>query len=204
MSVTIEVEGRALLSTEQRDRMLVFMKTLGEIKTISRAMVDFSGMNRTRTVVLRMNNGALELVAKTGKLSDTVRNEVQLSLSPNTPLEYALHWLAIMGYTEAMVSLRKLYVVRNGELEYSLRDILTRDFRRASTLLEVEVVNVKDGAEQAAVTKANSTLQSHSLISLGTEEWEGWVKKTYDEVDQPFTYSHEMAKTLAISLSRIY
>jgi hypothetical protein len=203
MSDVIEVESRVLLSSEQRDDMLSFMSTLGEVKTISRVMVDFSGKDRSRTVVLRVNNGTLELVAKTGKLSDVVRHEAQLWLSSSVSLENALHWLAIMGYTEAMVSLRKMFVVRTKELEYSLRDVLAQDLRRASTLLEVEVLNVKNGTEQAAVAKVNNALRVHGLIPLSAKEWEGWVKRTYDEVDQPFKYSPEAVKALSTSLDRM-
>src|SRR5687767_12224150 len=113
----IEVEARTLLTPGQREEMLAYMHTLGEVQEIERVMIDFSGENRKRTIALRVNSGRQQLVAKTGGLTDTVRQEARISIDPADSLEQTLNCLAIMGYTHGMLSLRRMFVVKAERLE---------------------------------------------------------------------------------------
>ena len=197
----IEIEARALLSLEKREEMLGYMHTLGEVKKINRVMIDFSGENRQRTVVLRIDNGQQQLIAKTGSLSDMVRREAQITVGPTNSLEQTLGYLEIMGYTHAMLSLRSMFVVKAERVEYSMRDVLHHDtHERVSTLIEIEALTVAEGAEEVASQEIHAALVAHDLLPLGKTDWEQWVKETYEKVDRPFGNSHENAKTLTASL----
>jgi hypothetical protein len=197
----IEIEDRALLSPIQRDKMLDYMQTLGVVKEIRRVMIDFSGENRIRTITLRINNGVQELVVKSGGLSDERRQEAQLELAAHVSLGQTLSYFAIMGYTDAMVSQRSMFVAKTEKIEYSLRDVLAYDTgSRVSTLLEIEARNVVAGEEQAAGATVQQAFEAHDITPLTHLEWEQWVKETYDHVDHRFQYTPENARAIAASL----
>ncbi|HSW66294.1 MAG TPA: hypothetical protein VLI54_04130 [Bacillota bacterium] len=198
---TIEVEARALLLPEQRTAMLAYMHTLGPVQETNRVMFDFSGEDRSRTVTLRLNNGRQELVAKTGKLTDGVRREAKVLLNAKNTLEQALSYLAIMGHTAGMLSLRKVYAVKADGLEYSMRDILRGgSLERASTLLEIEALNVAEGQEQAASQKVHGAFEAQGLSPLSGPQWEQWVRDTYQNVDQSFENTPESVQQVVQAL----
>jgi hypothetical protein len=198
----IEVEARALLSSDQREKMLAYMHMLGEVSTVKRVMIDYSGANRERTVVLRINNGAQSLVAKTGKLADTVRQEAEVIIASEQSLEDTLSYLAIIGHTQAMISMRTLFVIRHEGLEYSVRDVLDQDtLERVSTLLDIEAMDTQKGSEAAAQHAVEEAFAKHDLSPLSATEWEQWVDDTYKQVDRTFVYSPEQARSLAILLA---
>jgi len=198
----IEVEARALLSPAQRESMLDYMRTLGEVQEISRVMIDFSGEDRERTVALRVNNGRQQLIAKTGSLTDTVRTEAMVPVEAQNSLEQTLNYLAVMGYSQGMLSLRHMFVVKTGELEYSVRDVLAHNtLERVSTLLDIEALNVAEGDEQAAKQRVYVAFAAHELSPLSEIEWTQWVRETYEQVDRPFENSPGSARSLASSLT---
>jgi len=198
----IEVEARTVLSRQQRDDMLAYMRTLGPLHEIDRVMMDFSGHDRTRTVMLRVNNGVQELVAKTGALADDVRHEASLKFAPESTFGEALSYLNIMGYSQALVFLRKMFVVTSG-VEYSLRDILAPDTKlRMSTLLEIEARSVQAGQEAAAREQVHKVLVTHNLTALDKPGWEHWVADTHRQSSILFEYSPENAAALAESLTK--
>jgi hypothetical protein len=82
----IEIEARTVLSLPERESILAYMDTLGEIKKIRRVMIDFSGIDRTRTVVLRVNNGQQSLVTKTGVLQTQYGKSQKYLLIPHRVL----------------------------------------------------------------------------------------------------------------------
>jgi hypothetical protein len=203
MTSNIEIESRALLSVDQRGEMLRYMETLGKIEEVERTMIDFSGRDRGRTVVVRVNNGVQELVAKSGKLTDSIRQETRLQLPIETPLEQTLSYLAIMGYGDAIVSVRKMFTVQTADLEYSIRDILSSSTgTRVSTLFEIEALHVTEVDKQAALAKVKKAFGVHGIEPLSKDEWRRWVEETQEHVDRSFAYSPEAANALAQSLRK--
>jgi hypothetical protein len=197
----IEVEARALLTPLQRTTILDYMYSLGPVAEVSRVMVDFSGEARTRTVTLRANDKQLELVAKSGDLGSSARHEAVMPLTGNASLEAALSYLHIMGYTNGMVSLRRIFTVQKDGLEYALKDVLNADtMERASCLLEVEALDVGPGGEKAAGERVRHELLDQNLEPLGVKGWEQWVHQVYAAHDKPFVYSPEAAAALTESL----
>lgn len=200
--MSIEIESRSLPTARQREELLQYMHSLGPVQKVQRIMIDFSGNNRERTVTLRSNNGKQELVVKSGTLTDEIRQEAILTLDPETSLETSLQYLALMGYTEAMVSLRTMFIVATDQFEFSLRDVISPDTQTvASTLLEVEARQVIPGDEDAAAKAVHQTMKEHSLEPLDKAGWEAWVHDIYEHVDRPFHYSPDNAHTLAEQLA---
>ncbi|HEY2004621.1 MAG TPA: hypothetical protein VGH44_05920 [Candidatus Saccharimonadia bacterium] len=195
----IEIEARAILSAAQRNATLDRMQALGSVQKITRVMIDFSGEDRHRTVTLRINDGLQELVAKSGGLADNARQEVLLHLVPESSLEASLHYFALMGYTDAMISLRRMYVVQSDEFEYSLRDVLSlSDYSRISTLFDLEALKVPAGSEDKVMRKVDHELKAWGLEPLNKAGWKNWVREIYDHVDKPFSYSLQSASDLAV------
>jgi hypothetical protein len=198
----IEVEARALLSLDQRQEVLAYMQNLGQLQEIARVSIDFSGENRTHSIALRVNDGRRELVAKTGGLADSVRREAPIKIDPQTTVEQALSCLAIMGHTQAMVSLRRMFVVRTNTLEYSVRDVLDQtSHQRVATLLDIEALNVAAGAEETAITKVYAACNALHLTPLTKQAWKAWVAEIYQNVDVPFENNPTNAAALVRSIA---
>lgn len=199
----IEVESRALLSSAERATMLDHMRTLGAIRKIHRVSIDFSGEDRTRSVMLRFNNGMPELIAKSGTLTDGIRQEAPLPLAQGVSLEHCLEYMAIMGYRDAMVCLRKMFVTKTSDFEYSLRDVLAYDTHaRVSTLFDLEALGVIKGKEHLAHQETRQALDALGVTPLSDRAWEQWVKETHEHADQPFHYSPANVRALVASLEK--
>lgn len=200
----IEVELRSLLSSAERDRVLKRMQEMGSVLQIIRVMVDYSGENRVRTVTLRINNGVRELVAKSGGLADNARQEAVIPLGADVPIEECLRYLYLMGYSDAMVSLRGMYVIKTPEFEYSVRDVLglgTKDVY--STLFDLEVMNSSGETQAEDLARADRELRSLGLIPLDADGWTAWVHDVYERVDKRFHYSEVSARKLASLLREL-
>jgi hypothetical protein len=95
-----------------------------------------------------------------------------------------------MGYTQGMLSLREMFVVRTEQLEYSVRNVLRLDnLECVSTLLDVEALGVEPDGEQLAQQLISEELSRHKITALLPAEWERWVRDTYEKVDLPFENS---------------
>jgi hypothetical protein len=199
----IELERRAVLSSEQRHAVLNRMRTLGDIIESRRVIVDFSGENRERTVALQIDDGQQVLVAKTGKLTDTARIEAKVETAADTPLVQTLSYLAILGYQEGMLSVRHKFDVQTPDLKYSVRDVLAQDtMERTYTLFEIEARNVTSENAGAAEQKVLDAFAIQSITPMENAEWSQWVRDVHERVDRPFHYSPENAQALLESLEK--
>jgi hypothetical protein len=202
MPSAIEVERRALLTAERRETFLGYLHNLGPVSEIGRVMIDYSEESRTRTVMIRINNGQQEIVTKTGSLTDDVRQEVLSPLPTDMPLEQTLTMMASKGYILAKVSRREMHVLQTGGLEYSVRDVISGSTgSRTSTLLEIEATQVAPGDEQSALAKINQAFTTHDITPMNGDEWTRWVARTHEHDDQTFMYTPEAARVLTASLA---
>jgi hypothetical protein len=201
----IELERRALLDNRQRDNMLKFMNSIGEIKQVKRIMIDFSGENRSRTVMIRVNNDKIEIVAKSGALADTVRVEANLQLRTETTLEEALNYMAVMGYEQADVFIRHMHIVNDGELEFSVRDVFDpRTGNHTSTLFDLEAIQIQSEEQIDEMgKKLMETFRKHNLEVLSPEKWTKWANENHQKYSLHFQYSEQNIEKLIEIISSI-
>lgn len=200
MSSMIEVERRSVLDQVEREKILKYMSTLGQVQQFTRVMIEFSGVDRTFSAKIRINDGKAQLVAKTGSLEDESRREAEIELTDS--LEVALNFMGILGHTHASVARRIVHEVVHDGLTISLRDIIDgHSGKRRDSLFEVEAIAEDDADVPAILERLDQFLESHQLTRIEGDAWKQWVDYNHTKVDLDYTYSPEAAAELAASLA---
>lgn len=194
-----EIEERALLSQEQHEAVYEHLKTLGNVKTSRRVMINYNALDyeRQKTVELRLNDGLLTKVTKTGVFGGTMQEE---TIQIDTPLQAALQDMADQGYTHAKVSLRIRHVVIHSDYEYCLRDVLRYDDPSTHSyppLFEIEAQAGTLQNETAIRQEIHAILTSLGINAVSTDEFKLWSEYNHTKVDGNFIYSPQKAVQLA-------
>ncbi len=182
--------------------MLEYMHILGDVIPVARATVDYSGHNRTRTVMVRANNGVSEFVQKTGSLTADAREENTKVFPADVSFDEALAYAAERGHTQGILFVRKMFEVETPRFTYSLRDVVSLENKRSSTLFELEASKayIAEVGPHEALEQADETLLAHDLVPLDGVGWMTWVARIHEEVDRPFSYTPAAAVALTASL----
>ena len=180
--------------------MLEHMASVAKLKNFSRVMIEYSEVDRSHTAKIRINDGRVELVAKSGQLEDETRREAALDKLDS--FEDALAFMAIIGYQQAKVCIRNVFEVDSQHFNLSLRDIISgKDGLVKDSLFEVESlaeVTASNSAEIASLL--DDFFKVHKLQPLAAQQWKDWVEATHSQLDIPFSYSPAQASKLANQL----
>lgn len=199
MQSTIEIEERALVDENQYQTILAHMQKIGTVHTSRRVMVNFTAMqyDRTKSVELRINDGALTKVIKKGSFGGTNLEE---TTTLDCTLEEALKIMAESSHTHAKISLRQRHVVTKDGYEYCLRDILHYDDPLQfgyPTLFEIESTTPGSHANEANIrAKLITILQSLGAEATNTAAFQAWSEYNHTQVDGDFVFSTETAREL--------
>lgn len=199
MSKKVEIEERALLNREDRDRVLEYMGYLDPIEEVNRVVVHYDTPDDI--VELRCENDALSIVRKhTNKRGRTIEETEELEGSLLTNLKD----MARSGYTHAKISLRRKHEVTHKNLIYSLRDVVYyRNPKKAAplSLFELEQ-DIFDGHDERSRVRIHQAMRKLDIQPLEQDEFWDWVDQTYKDVDGDFEYSDGNALALVMKLQR--
>ncbi len=188
-----EIERRVALSAEEADVVIAKLKQAGAVFTDKkRLIVDFSGdlSTRERTVMVRVNDGTAELVAKTGGVREVERSESQIAVEEG--LEDALNYMAIMGYSEASYGFRSMRVCEDDGVEYSFR--YAWDMNNLSKLIGInlEVELTREGT----VEELDAKLDTLGLVALTDDEAVAVFQRFHSDANGNYQHSPEAAQKL--------
>lgn len=205
MSSNLEIEERALVDKTHYDAILKHMRTLGEVRSSRRVMINFTAMEYARgeSVELRLNDGALSKVVKKGAFGGTATEETtQLDI----PLQKALEQMAQEGYTTAKVSLRIRHVVKAGGYEYCIRDIARYDDPNIfafPALFEIEAETADAQSEDSIRTHIRKLMTELGATVATIAEFQSWSEYNHTQVDGDFVYSEQSADDLIRTLQTV-
>jgi hypothetical protein len=192
---TFEVEKRALLTANQYDKLMNDLINRGCVfDSVVRVFIDFSALERTSTVSLRVDNGYAKLIVKSGALSDVVRSESTVGLKENQ-VENMLDVLALMNFKTGSLAVRTLNSCKIDSLEYSFRRVVSsKDIHAViAYVLEIEGIGTRDNQAMVidAVTKAFTSL---GVTPITDDEWINTITRFHNEVNSRYDYSPHMVQ----------
>lgn len=205
MQTHVEIEERSLVNEIQYKRVLSHLKTLGDVHTSKRVMINYTAMDyeRNESVELRLNDGKLTKVVKKGSFGGTTTEK---TTTKDVPLHDALREMAEDGYTHAKISIRIRHVVSRDGLEYCLRDILRYtdpSLRAYPALFEIESESESVEAESTVRKQLVSIMEGLGLTVASTQEFKAWSEFNHTQVDGDFLFSSESARELEAKLHSI-
>lgn len=163
------------------------------MKSVRRLLMDFSGSleDRSRTVMVRSNNGQVELVVKTGGIADTQRSEGTIKSSSS--LEEVLNAVAMLGFIEASYGLREMLECEIDGMEYSIRKII--DIENPAKVLGInfEVELMREGSKQ----ELRDFLEGVGLSPLDKDQTKSLFRRLHEEANKDYVHSEQAAKELS-------
>ena len=196
----VEIEERALLQPPERDRVLQYMHSVGNVAEVLLTVIHYT--TDQDTVEIRVENG---VVSEIHKSRNTQPQTIEESAELHEPLEAVLKRMADDGYTHANISLRHKYEVTYRGLIYSLRDILyydDPDMRDSLSLFELEQ-DIFDGHDERSRTRIHQALRRLNIQPLTKTNFQQWVDDVYQTIDGHFEYSEQAAFALREKLRNI-
>ncbi len=188
-----EIERRVQLTEAQAKELTAKLRQQGaEFKSKKRLIVDLSDdlETRTSTVMVRVNDGKVEIVAKNGGVKDAVRTEADVQVSSS--LENALHLMALLGYESASYGFRSMQICEIDGVEFSIRCAWDMNDIEVLIGINLEVELTREGT----VEELDARLAEYGLKPMTDDEAVAMFKKFHDKANGDYTHSEEAAKKL--------
>lgn len=185
----METELRVALNESQATKLLKDLDIRGaNWRYVRRLMIDLSAgelSDRQRTVMVRANDGAVELVVKSGGTADTERQEC--AIKTRGSISEALNTAALLGYKKGSCGLRSIQKCEIDGIEYSLRTVhnLSKPGEIVDYNFEVELIDV------GAVEDLETALGSLGLSPLTKQETIAWFTRLHAEANIDYVHSEQ-------------
>ncbi|MBP9728021.1 MAG: hypothetical protein KBD27_01445 [Candidatus Moranbacteria bacterium] len=171
----IEVELRGPLDEKSSLILHAYLeKNAKLVKKQKRLFFDLSQTiginNRTLDVRVKVTNGEVQIVVKSGEPGGTSRREAELDVDEDS-LEHALHVLALLGYPKGVYGDRGIERYMVGEIEFAVQEVIhVGDGKLHSKFYEAEILTHAENQIEAE-EKLHALLSSIGLSVFSREAW---------------------------------